>query len=141
MNPTLNRILQEVCSAAGTGVQQFLDDYCLEAEAAAKERQRTSDIKAAVLSFIDLKVDEATMYRLLQKHFKVDSISEATEYIHAAKFSSQIIRLREYQEKNGMTAGAFRQYAKDHRLEEQLKANPKLLDMSPEKLKAYIEKN
>ena len=89
-------------------MQQFLDDYCLEAEAAAKERQRTSDIKAAVLSFIVLKVDEATMYRLLQKYFKVDSISEAIGYIHAAKLSSQIIRLREYQEKNGMTAGAFR---------------------------------
>ena len=141
MNPTLNRILQEACSVAGTGVQQFLNDYCFEAETAAKERQRTSDIKAAVRSFIDLKADEATMYRLLQKHFKVDNISEATEYIHAAKFSYQIIRLREYQEENGMTAGAFRQYAIGHQLEEKLKTNPELLDMSPEKLKAFIEKN
>lgn len=81
------------------------------------------------------------MYRLLQKHFKVDSIAEATEYIRAAKYTSQIIRLREYQEKNGMTAGAFRQYAIDYQLEEKLKTNPKLLDMSPEKLKAHIEKN
>ena len=141
MNPKLTHILQEVCSAAGTGVQQFLDDYCLEAETAAKERQKVADIKAAVLSFIELKTDEATIYRLLQKHFKVDSIAEATEYICAAKHTSQIIRLREYQEKNGMTAVAFRQYAIDHRLEEQLKTNPKLLDMSPEKLKSYIEKN
>lgn len=141
MNPKLTRILQEACSATGTGVQQFLDDYCLDAEMAAKERQKAADIKAAVLSFIDLKADEATMYRLLQKHFKVDSIAEATEYIRAAKYTSQIIRLREYQEKNGMTAGAFRQYAIDYQLEEKLKTNPKLLDMSPEKLKAHIEKN
>lgn len=140
MNPTIAHILHEACSATGMGVQQFLDDYCFDAKESAKERQRSSDIKAAVLSFIDLKTDEATMYRLLQKHFKVDSISEATEYIHAAKFSSQIICLREYQEKNGMTARAFWQYVKDYQLEEKLKTNPKLLDMSPEKLKAYIEK-
>lgn len=141
MNPTMTRILHEICSTAGIGVQQFLEDYCFEVVAGAKERQKATDIKAAILSFIDLKVDEATMYRLLQKHFKVDSISEVTEYIHAAKLTSQIIHLREYQENSGMTAGVFRQYAKDHQLEEKLKANPKLLDMPPEKLKVYIEKN
>lgn len=89
MNLKLTRILQEACSTAGTGVQQFLDDYCLEAEVAAKERQKATDIKAAVLSFIDLKTDEATMYRLLQKHCKVDSIAEATEYIRTAKYTSR----------------------------------------------------
>ena len=48
MNPKLTRILQEACSATGTGVQQFLDDYCLDAEMAAKDRQKAADIKAAV---------------------------------------------------------------------------------------------
>lgn len=39
-----------------------------------------------------------------------------------------------------MTIFEFRKYAEEHALEEQLKSTPKLLEMSPEKLKAFLDK-
>ena len=39
-----------------------------------------------------------------------------------------------------MTLSEFRQYAKDHMLEKKLESTSKLREISPEKLKAYLEK-
>ena len=55
-------------------------------------------------------------------------------------FLSEIINLRIYCTEHGMTLAEFRQYAKDHTLEKKLESTSKLREMSPEKLKAYLEK-
>jgi hypothetical protein len=80
------------------------------------------------------------MYKLLQKYFGVESILEAEECINKAKISFQIIKLREYLNEQGMTNSEFRRYADEHHLRIKLKNNPRLLDLSAEKLKLAIEK-
>lgn len=140
MNPKIKYILSEACKAAGSGMQQFLDDYCADAEKAAADRQRERDIKAALMGFIELKANDSTMFQLLQRYFHVESISEATIYIQNAKVTAQIKALRELLTKQGMGLNEFRQYSLNIKLEEKLRSNPKLLDMTAEKLKAYLDK-
>lgn len=139
MSPTVEKILIDVCQNARLSIEQVLDELRSEAAEQAAERQKMNDVRVAVRSYLELKQDDASIFRLLKKYYDIDSITEASEIISKAKFSAQIINLRLYCEENGMPAGTFRQWAKDNQLEEKLKSNSKLLDMSPEKLKANIE--
>lgn len=107
---------------------------------AAQQRQYERDVYSAVCSFLELKLSDAEIYQLLAKYFKMDSITEASEYVRDAKISRQIVKLREYLNQKHSGSFDFRQYAENYRLEEKLKNNPKLLDISAEKLRAAIEK-
>ena len=106
----------------------------------AQERQKNRDIELAVKAFLELKQSDVEIYRLLEKYYKIDSISEAEVLIKKVKVSSQIIKLREYMETKGMPSSEFRTYAKEHNLEVKLHENPKMLDMTAGKLKEAIEK-
>lgn len=92
------------------------------------------------MAFIELKQDDAHIHRLLAKHFNIDSVPEIDKYIHSAKYSIVRGRLKEYCLQNGMSSGDFLFYEKNSGLRNKLLANPKLFDMSADKLKATLDK-
>lgn len=117
-------------------IEQHLDKEVEQ----VKEIQKNRDVYAATCAFVQLKQDDGTIYGLLSDHFGVEDISEAREYVKKARVHMQVVNLRVYCTENGMTIGEFRQYASNHALEANLKSTPRLLEMSPEKLKVYIDK-
>lgn len=118
----------------------YINQCCDEEVVRAKEAQRKIDTYKAVCAFVELKQSDAVIYELLNDHFSVEDISEAREYISRACIHKQIKNLRVYCTERGMTPFEFRKYAEEHSLEEQLKSKPKLLELSPEKLKVHLDK-
>lgn len=118
----------------------YINRCCDEEVVRAKEAQRKTDIYKAVCAFVELKQSDDVIYELLNDHFSVEDISEAREYISRARIHKQIKNLRIYCTEHGMTPFEFRRYAEEHALEEKLKSTPKLLDLTPEKLKVYLDK-
>lgn len=119
----------------------YINKRCDEEVVQAKAAQKRADINKAVCAFVELKQSDSVIYGLLNDYFGVADISEAREYVKKARIHTQIVNLRIYCTENGMTNSEFRQYAIDHALEANLKATSKLLEMSPEKLKAYFDKH
>lgn len=119
---------------------EVIEGHFAEEIAQAKKRQKDKDIYAATCAFAELKQDDGTIYGLLNDYFGVDDISEAREYVKKARVRMQVVNLRVYCTEKGMTNSEFRQYAIDHALETNLKSTPRLLEMSPEKLKDYLDK-
>jgi hypothetical protein len=103
-------------------------------------RQRKLDLMAATKAFLELKVGEQDIFRLLNKYFKVDSITEASGYLNKAKVNMQIGALVEYCRKTGMTSAEAKQFICFHDVEKLLLTDERLLNMQPAKLKAIIEK-
>lgn len=101
-------------------VIDYINQYCDNEIVRAKEKQREKDISSAVCAFVELKRTDSEIYQLLNKHFCVENISEAQDYIKNARIHIQIINLRIYCTEHGMTLAEFRQYAKDHTLEKSL---------------------
>lgn len=132
--------LQKMGIILRDGAVDYINQCCNEEVAQAKEAQRRTDIYKAVCAFVELKQSDSAIYKLLNSHFGVEDISEAREYVKKARIHTQIVNLRIYCTGSGMSNGEFRQYALDHALEAKLKSTPKLLEMSPEKLKAFIDK-
>ena len=118
----------------------YINQYCDEEVVQAKGFQRKIDIYKAVCAFVELKQPDAVIYELLNDHFDIEDISEAREYINRARVHKQIKNLRVYCTEHGMTLSEFRQYTVSHDLEVKLRSTPKLLELSPEKLKAHLEK-
>ena len=79
--------------------------------------QKQRDILAATKAFIELKADDKQLYSLLNRYFRVNSISEAEEYINKAKAHWQIVKLREYCINHGMAEKDFRPYCEQHQVE------------------------
>lgn len=132
--------LKEVGLIVKESARQDIESYYEQEITDAKLRQKLIDINSTVRAFLELNVSDVDMYKLLQKYFGVESILEAEECINKAKISFQIIKLREYLNEQGMTNSEFRRYADEHHLRIKLKNNPRLLDLSAEKLKLAIEK-
>lgn len=103
--------------------------------------QRKRDVNAAILAFLELKVKDHEIYKLLSDYFDIDSISEASDRLFSAKMKRQIQALRKYCESQGMSSTDFRSYAKEHNLEERLAEDKRLLEMSPEKLKSILDRD
>ena len=121
-------------------VVDYINRCCDEEIVQTKETQRKTDIYKAVCAFVELKQSDAIIYELLNDHFSVEDISEAREYISRARIHKQIKKLRVYCTGHGMTTFEFCKYAEEHALEEQLKSTPKLLELSPEKLKLHLDR-
>lgn len=119
---------------------EIIESHCDSEITEAQERQRHRDIEHATKAFLELKQNDIEIYHLLKEYFDIDSINEAEIVLGKAKISSQIGKLREYMETMGMSSSEFRVYAKEHNLNEKLRYNSKLLDMTAEKLKSAIEK-
>lgn len=120
------------------GAIDYIEQHCREEVENAKMMQRESDIIATIMGFIDLKASDMNILELLQKHYGIDSVSEGKKYILDARSFYQCDKLKNYLGISGLT---WMRYKHEHELLEQLKSNPKLLEMPVEKLKSYIEKN
>lgn len=115
-----------------------IEQKCQEEVAHEKKLQRENDIIAAIMGFIDLKASDMNILELLQKHYKVDSISEGKKYIIDARSFYQLKKLKDYL---GISDETWMRYRNEHKLLDKLQSDPKLLEMPVEKLKLYIEKN
>ena len=119
-------------------VIDYIEQQCREEVAQAKMMQREGDIIVAIMGFIDLKASDMNILELLQKHYGIDSVSEGKKYILDARSFYQCDKLKAYL---GISGATWVRYKHEHELLEQLKSNPKLLELPVEKLKSYIEKN
>ena len=99
--------------------------------------QREDDILRAIMGFVDLKASNMMILELLQRHYGIDSISEGKRYIIDARSYYQCDKLKEYL---GLKGTAWVRYKTEHAILDKLKKNYKLLEMSQEKLKVYLEK-
>lgn len=119
----------------------YINQCCNEEVMQAEMLQRKKDIYKTVCAFVELKQSDAVIYKLLNDHFGIEDISEVREYISRARINRQIKSLMSYCVEYGMTLSEFRKYSTEHALEEKLKIAPKLLELSPEKLKAHLDKH
>lgn len=136
--------LRTILKKAGVCIKEFviesIERYYDTRIEDAKAYQRKRDVSQVVSAFIELKQSEVEIYRLLEKYFGIDSITEANEYLSKAKIRVQISKLREYMISQGMTRLEYKNYSKDNHIEEKLEQNPKLLEISVQKLIVEIEK-
>lgn len=132
-----NDALQKIGITLKDGTIEYIEQYCREEVSKAKAIQQENDIISAIMGFIDLKASDMDILKLLQKHFDVESISEGKSYIFDARSYYQCDKLKEHLNLSGI---AWTRYKKDNAVLDKLKANPKLLEMPPDKLKAYLEK-
>ena len=131
-----NAALNGVVAAA----QQHDDDLYQNGYETGRALQRKEDVQSAIRAFWDFGIKENDVYKILKDYFGIDSISEATEYILNAKITKKIRSLGEYCHKQGMSRSEFLEYGRGHKLDKLLAEDTHLLDMSPEKLKNYIDK-
>ena len=115
---------------------QIINEEVEEAVVSARHRY----ISSATRAFIELKVPDVEVYRLLDEYFNVKRTADAAEYLSDAKAQMQRKKFRQYMIDQGMSSQEFREYARDHELDIRLREDAKLLDMTPEKLKKAIEK-
>ena len=117
-------------------------DHHYEKEIAlAVARQKEEDVCCTIAAFLELKVSETEIMRLLSKFYGVDSIAEANELITTVKVNNQVSALRDYLNELGMSRVEVMNYLKEHRVRAQLHANSKLQNMAIDKLKAYFDKH
>lgn len=135
-----NQLLESTADAIAEAKRRHEEDLKDEGYEDGRRYQKAIDSKAAIDAFLELRVKDQDIFRLLSEHFGIDSISEASALLKKAKINRQIIALRKYCESSGMSAGKFREYADSFKLEEKLTNDERLLDMQPDKLKAAIER-
>ena len=117
-------------------------DHHYEKEIAlAVARQKEEDVCCTIAAFLELKVSETEIMRLLSKFYGVDSIAVANELIMTVKANSQVSALKDYLNELGMSRVEVINYLKKHRVRAQLHANSKLQNMAIDKLKAYFDKH
>lgn len=118
-----------------------MDQHDKEEIALALERQKEEDVCCAIAAFLELKVPEAEIMRLLCKFYGVNNIEEATKLIIAVKTENQINSLRNYLNELGMNRIDVVNYMREHHVRAQLHANSKLQNMAIDKLKVYFDKH
>ena len=116
------------------------DEIAYQAADEATLREHDRMIQSAIAAFIDLDVDNETIYELLDKHFCVTAIRDAVEYTKHARINSQYYKLREYKQRQGMAPPEFRAYISDTHFEERMENEAKLRTLSVEKLASVLEK-
>lgn len=121
--------------------RDVLDRHQEEAIALAVARQKKKDVRCAIAAFLDIKVPENEIMRLLSKFYGVDSIAAATELVTTVKVANQIDALRDYLNEFGMDSVEITNYLREHRVRIQLLTDSKLQNMTTEKLKAYFDKH
>lgn len=122
---------------AATMVEDFIYRECK----IAAETQRYNDIIISVISLSDVGVKEQELYELLSKFWNIDSRKDATEYINIGRHLEwPYIRLKLFLEKQGYDGMEIIRYMRENNVRQKLKLNPKLCEVSDEKLKAALEK-
>ena len=118
-----------------------MDHHYEEEIALAVARQKEEDVCCTIAAFLELKVSETKIMRLLSKFYGVDSIAEANELITTVKANNQVSALRYYLNELGMSRVEVMNYLKEHRVRAQLHTDSKLQNMAIDKLKAYFDKH
>lgn len=121
--------------------RDVVDRHQEEAIALAVARQKKKDVRCAIAAFLDIKVPENEIMRLLSKFYGVDSIAAAMELVTTVKVANQIDALRAYLNEFGMDSVEITNYLREHRVKIQLLTDSKLQNMTTEKLKAYFDKH
>lgn len=103
--------------------------------------QKEEDVCCAIATFLEMKMSETEIMRLLSKFFGVDSIAEATELVIIVKVVNQANALKDYLNELGMSHVEIANYLKEHGVRAQLQIDTKLQDMTVDKLKAYFDKH
>ena len=118
-----------------------MDLHCEEEIALAVARQKENDVCCAIAAFLEMKTPENEMMRLLSKFYGVDSIAEAMELITTVKVTNQNNALMDYLGELGMSRVEIASYLSEHCVRTQLQTDPKLQNMTIDKLKAYFDKH
>lgn len=117
-----------------------IDQHYEEEIALAVARQKENDVCCAIAAFLEMKTPENEIMRLLSKFYGVDSIAEAMELVTTVKVTNQINALKDYLSELGMSRVEVANYLREHRVRAQLQTDPKLQNMTLNKLKAYFDK-
>lgn len=118
-----------------------MDLHCEEEIALAVARQKENDVCCAIAAFLEMKTPENEIMRLLSKFYGVDSIAEAMELITTVKVTNQNNALMDYLGELGMSRVEIASYLSEHCVRTQLQTDPKLQNMTIDKLKAYFDKH
>ena len=118
-----------------------MDLHCEEEIALAVARQKENDVCCAIAAFLEIKTPETEIMRLLSKFYGVDSIAEAMELITTVKVTNQNNALIDYLGELGMSRVEIASYLSEHCVRTQLQTDPKLQNMTIDKLKAYFDKH
>lgn len=135
------KILQKGSVFLSDCFRDAMDQHYEEEIALAVARQKEKDVCYTIAAFLELKVDESEIMRLLSKFYGVDSIAEATELITTVKVNNQVCALRDYLDELGMSRMEVVNYLKEHRVRAQLHTDSKLQNMAIDKLKTYFDKH
>ena len=134
-------ILQKGSSFLSDCFRDSIDHHCEEKIALAMARQKEEDVCCTIAAFLELKVSETEIMRLLSKFYGVDSIAEAMELVTIVKVTNQVNALKDHLNELGMSRAEVVNYLREHRVRAQLKADSKLQSMTIDKLKAYFDKH
>lgn len=118
-----------------------MDHHYEEEIAIAVARQKEEDVCCAIAAFLELKVSETEIMRLLSKFYGVDSIAEAMELVTIVKVTNQVNALKDHLNELGMNRVEVVNYLREHCVRTQLQADSKLQSMTIDKLKAYFDKH
>lgn len=118
-----------------------MDHHYEEEIALAMARQKEEDVCCTIATFLELKVSETEIMRLLSKFYGVDSIAEAMELVTIVKVTNQVNALKDHLNELGMSRVEVVNYLREHRVRTQLQADSKLQSMTIDKLKAYFDKH
>ena len=122
-------------------VRDAIDQHYEEEIALAVARQKENDVCCAIAAFLEMKTPENEIMRLLSKFYGVDSIAEAMELVTTVKVTNQVNTLKDYLSELGMSRVEVANYLREHRVRAQLQTDPKLQNMTLNKLKAYFDKH
>lgn len=92
-------------------------------------------------AFLEMKTPENEIMRLLSKFYGIDSIAKAMELVATVKVTNQVNALKDYLSEFGMSHIEVANYLREHRVRAQLQTDPKLQNMTLDKLKAYFDKH
>lgn len=118
-----------------------IDQHYEEEIALAVARQKENDVCCAIAAFLEIKIPETEIMRLLSKFYGIDSITEAMEIVTTVKVTNQVNALKDYLNEFGMSHVEVANYLREHRVRTQLQTDAKLQNMTIDKLKAYFDKH
>ena len=134
-------ILQKGSVFLRNGFRDAMDLHYEEEIALAVARQKENDVCCAIAAFLEIKIPETEIMRLLSKFYGIDSITEAMEIVTTVKVTNQVNALKDYLNEFGMSHVEVANYLREHRVRTQLQTDAKLQNMTIDKLKAYFDKH
>ena len=99
------------------------------------ERQKQIDINNAINSYLHLKKNNTEIYDLLNKFFKIDSISDMEKMILNVKINNKCIECREITKKQGASS------MENVSVRKAIMNNLDMLEWKPQRIIDYVKKS